>query len=106
MHRTLQTVDCSRVLKLLEEAFQEKLNPEWVKELHETFVRAYITDKYTALAIISKQPEIEDALYLDKFAIKSEYQGTGVTDILWKAITDDYHTLFWRSRAINRINPW
>lgn len=65
-----------------------------------------ITCRYSAAAIITREPLSSDTPYLDKFVVSSSKQGEGTSQILWECIRQDLGKLFWRSRATNRINPW
>ena len=44
--------------------------------------------------------------YLSKFAVTMEARGEGVGGDLWRAMKNDYQSLFWRSRTSNPITAW
>ena len=61
---------------------------------------------YSAAAIITKEDELHNIPYLDKFAVSLQNQGLGSGETIWERMRQDFPTLFWRSKAANRINPW
>ena len=77
-----------------------------MESLKKRLCRAYVTESYSAAALITNVREIPDVPYLCKFAVLPENQGLGAGESLWDEIKLDFPALFWRSRVRNRINPW
>lgn len=94
-------LDGLRVRRLVEEAFTRTLEPRWWEDLD--LAAAYIAESYRAAAIITNLDEFP---YLDKFAIHETARGDGLARTVWDHVVRDFPTLFWRSRADNKFNPF
>lgn len=105
-YKSLDEVDVPRLTKLLAQSFQKPLKPDHMTVIQEYLQSVYISENYTAAAIVIHDREKSEIPYLDKFVITSTCQGQGTSDDLWNHLTQDFPSLFWRSRATNRINPW
>lgn len=103
---SLNELNKEKLTILLEETFQRRLNPSYIERLEKKFCRAYVTESYSAVAIITNEPDVIGTPYLCKFAVLPDHQGLGAGESLWDAIIQDFPNLFWRSRVQNRINPW
>jgi acetylglutamate kinase len=68
-----------------------------------TFDRAFVTENYRAAAITSR---LEDAVYLDKFAVLDEARGEGLGGAVWKRLVSYAPRLYWRSRSDNPVNDF
>ncbi|XP_031562206.1 N-acetylglutamate synthase, mitochondrial-like isoform X2 [Actinia tenebrosa] len=105
-YHSLEGVDVDKLTQLLVRSFDKTLNKDYFLTLKERLHTLYVTESYTAAAILTTPPETCGIPYLDKFTISKESQGLGTSDNLWKQIKNDCPRLCWRSRATNRINPW
>jgi acetylglutamate kinase len=95
-------IDRARLRELLEACFGRKLDEDYFDK--KTFYRVYLSEAYTATAIITQGHGLPP--YLDKFAVTTQAQGAGVGGSLWQRMKLENKKLFWRSRADNEINPW
>ncbi|KAG7459655.1 hypothetical protein MATL_G00212970 [Megalops atlanticus] len=105
-YSSLDEVDVNRLLALINKSFQKNLKEDYVASLKGRLHSIYLSEGYSAAAIITKEPVGGGTLYLDKFVVSSSKQGQGTGQILWECIRQDLGKLFWRSRTTNRINPW
>ncbi len=94
-------VDETRLTALIEMAFGRQLQPDWWAETD--LISAYVSETYRAAAVIS---ELDEFVYLDKFAIHEEARGEGLARTLWTHLTRDFPGFVWRSRADNDFNPF
>ncbi|MGD2042480.1 MAG: acetylglutamate kinase [Acidimicrobiia bacterium] len=94
-------VDGGRLTRLIEAAFHKGLEGEWWDSLD--LLAAYISDTYRAAAVVS---ELDEFVYLDKFAIDESARGEGLARTVWDHMVRDYPQLIWRSRADNDFNPF
>jgi acetylglutamate kinase len=93
--------DEARIKGVLEQAFGRTLRDDYFERRPN--VRIFIAGDYTAVAIVDGTGP---APYLDKFAVTAEAQGAGIAASMWNRLTDEFSSLFWRSRLDNAINPW
>ena len=100
-HRTdLADLDRTRLIALLEQSFGRPLvNVDWLKAVR----HFYVESEYRAAALLEEHPE---GAYLSKFAVGTEARGEGVAQELWREMTQDHASLFWRAREENPINQW
>lgn len=105
-HQVLSTVDIERLKELLIKSFNKPLNADYFSSLNNRLHTLYVTESYSAAAVITKEDGVDDVKYLDKFTVGRQSQGLGTSDALWRKIKQDFSSLFWRSRGTNRINPW
>ncbi|XP_028267827.1 N-acetylglutamate synthase, mitochondrial [Parambassis ranga] len=108
IHRysSLDGIDVPRLLALINKSFDKTLRPDYIDSLKGRLHSIYLSEGYSAAAIITMEPVNNGTPYLDKFVVSSSKQGQGTSHILWECIRQDLGKLFWRSRATNRINPW
>ncbi|XP_043087480.1 N-acetylglutamate synthase, mitochondrial isoform X2 [Puntigrus tetrazona] len=108
IHRysSMDDVDIDRLLVLINKSFEKKLREDYIASLKGRLHSIYLSQGYSAAAIITTEPVNSGTPYLDKFVVSSGKQGQGTGQILWECIRQDLGKLFWRSRATNRINPW
>lgn len=108
IHRysSLDEIDVGRLLALINKSFDKTLKPDYTDSLKGRLHSIYLSEAYSAAAIITMEPVNSGTPYLDKFVVSSSKQGQGTSHILWECIRQDLGKLFWRSRATNRINPW
>jgi bifunctional N-acetylglutamate synthase/kinase len=99
---TIGGIDKVRLRALLEACFARKLDEDYFDK--KAFYRVYLSEAYTATAIITRGNELPP--YLDKFAVTTQAQGAGVGGSLWQRMKAETPKLFWRSRSENEINPW
>lgn len=96
-----RALDQGQMEKLVEEAFQRKLDPTWWEGLE--LDAAYLSESLRAGAIVSR---VDDFAYLDKFAILEDARGEGLARTVWACLVDDYPVLYWRSRTDNGFNSF
>ncbi|XP_016127439.1 N-acetylglutamate synthase, mitochondrial [Sinocyclocheilus grahami] len=108
IHRysSLDDIDIGRLLALINKSFEKNLREDYIASLKGRLHSIYLSQGYSAAAIITTEPVNSGTPYLDKFVVSSNKQGQGTGQILWECIRQDLGKLFWRSRATNRINPW
>uniref|UniRef100_A0A8C6U0X1 N-acetylglutamate synthase, mitochondrial n=1 Tax=Neogobius melanostomus TaxID=47308 RepID=A0A8C6U0X1_9GOBI len=108
IHRysSLDEIDMERLLALINKSFEKTLNQDYIDSLKGRLHSVYLSEGYSAAAIITMEPVNGGTPYLDKFVVSSSKQGQGTSHILWECIRQDLGKLFWRSRANNKINPW
>ncbi|KAG7232224.1 hypothetical protein INR49_009391 [Caranx melampygus] len=108
IHRysSLDGIDVERLLVLINKSFDKTLRRDYIDSLKGRLHSIYLSEGYSAAAIITMEPVNSGTPYLDKFVVSSSKQGQGTSHILWECIRQDLGKLFWRSRATNRINPW
>ncbi|CAJ1076017.1 N-acetylglutamate synthase%2C mitochondrial [Xyrichtys novacula] len=108
IHRytSLDGIDVPRLLALINKSFDKTLKQDYIDSLKGRLHSIYLSEGYSAAAIITMEPVNSGTPYLDKFVVSSSKQGQGTSQILWECIRQDLGKLFWRSRATNRINPW
>lgn len=108
IHRysSLDGIDVKRLLALINKSFEKTLKEDYIDSLKGRLHSIYLSEGYSAAAVITMEPVNGGTPYLDKFVISSSKQGQGTSHILWECIRLDLGKLFWRSRANNKINPW
>ncbi|XP_060882168.1 N-acetylglutamate synthase, mitochondrial [Labrus mixtus] len=108
IHRytSLDGIDEERLLALINMSFDKTLRKDYIDSLKGRLYSIYLSEGYSAAAIITMEPVNRGTPYLDKFVVSSSKQGQGTSQILWECIRQDLGKLFWRSRATNKINPW
>ncbi|MBN3312871.1 NAGS protein, partial [Atractosteus spatula] len=108
IHRysSLDEIDVDRLLALINKSFGKNLKEDYVASLKGRLHSIYLSEEYSAVAVITKEPVRSRTPYLDKFVVSSSRQGQGASQILWERIRRDLGALFWRSQSTNRINPW
>jgi acetylglutamate kinase len=94
-----QNVDPNRLVRLIESAFAQELLPGWWESVH--LLSAYISESYRAAAVVA---ELDEFVYLDKFAIDETARGEGLARTVWDHMVKDFPHLVWRSRSDNQFN--
>lgn len=94
-------VDADRLVTLIENAFRQTLQPSWWEKV--SLLSVYISESYRAAAVVA---ELDEFVYLDKFAIDESARGEGLARTVWDHMLRDYPSLVWRSRADNPFNPF
>ncbi|KAK1160316.1 N-acetylglutamate synthase, mitochondrial [Acipenser oxyrinchus oxyrinchus] len=105
-YNSLDEVDIDRLLSLINKSFGKNLKGDYIVSLQDRLHSIYLSECYTVAAILTKEPVKSGTLYLDKFVVSSSRQGQGASQMLWECIQQEVTSLFWRSQASNRINPW
>ncbi|XP_053556085.1 N-acetylglutamate synthase, mitochondrial isoform X2 [Bombina bombina] len=103
---SLQDVDIQQLVSLVNLSFQKRLKDDYISSVASRLHSIYLSEGYSAAAIITTEPVLGGTPYLDKFVVGSGRQGQGSGQMLWECIRQDLQTLFWRSRATNPINSW
>jgi len=94
-------VDPGRLVELIESAFSSTLAPDWWDETE--LLAAYLSESYRAAAVVT---ELDEFVYLDKFAIEETARGEGLARTVWDHMARDYPGIVWRSRSDNQFNPF
>jgi len=94
-----QHVDPHRLVRLIQSAFAQELLPNWWESVH--LLSAYISESYRAAAVVA---ELDEFVYLDKFAIDETARGEGLARTVWDHMVKDFPRLVWRSRSDNEFN--
>jgi acetylglutamate kinase len=94
-------IDQSRLISLIEAAFGQSLNDDWWSEVD--LLSAYVSESYRAAAVLA---ELDEFVYLDKFAIDESARGEGLARTVWDHMVRDYPSFVWRSRADNEFNAF
>ncbi|XP_005751040.1 N-acetylglutamate synthase, mitochondrial [Pundamilia nyererei] len=105
-YNSLDGIDVDCLLALINKSFEKTLKKCYIDSLKGRLHSIYLSEGYSAAAIITMEPVNGGTPYLDKFVVSSSKQGQGTSHILWECIRQDLGKLFWRSRATNKINPW
>ncbi|MEQ2291516.1 hypothetical protein AMECASPLE_014107 [Ameca splendens] len=105
-YNSLDGIDVERLLALINKSFDKTLRQDYIDSLKGRMHCLYLSEGYSAAAIITMEPVNGGTPYLDKFVVSSSKQGQGTSHILWECIRQDLGKLFWRSKGTNRINPW
>ncbi|KAM6905420.1 N-acetylglutamate synthase, mitochondrial [Xenentodon cancila] len=108
IHRysSLDEINVERLLTLINKSFDKTVRDDYIDSLRGRLHSIYLSEGYSAAAVITMEPVNGGTPYLDKFVVSSSKQGQGTSHILWECIREDLGKLFWRSRATNKINPW
>jgi acetylglutamate kinase len=103
IHRLVTSgeVDEPRLISLIEAAFAQTLEAAWWDKV--SLLSAYVSETYRAAAVVA---ELDEFVYLDKFAIDESARGEGLARTVWDHMIRDYPSLVWRSRADNPFNPF
>ncbi|HEU4320014.1 MAG TPA: acetylglutamate kinase [Acidimicrobiia bacterium] len=94
-------IDRDRLVALIENAFGEPLVAGWWEEVD--LISAYVSESYRAAAVVA---ELDEFVYLDKFAIDETARGEGLARTVWDHMIRDHPSLVWRSRADNAFNAF
>jgi acetylglutamate kinase len=94
-------VDAERLVTLIEGAFEQRLMPGWWDGID--LIAAYVSESYRAAAVIA---ELDEFVYLDKFAIDETARGEGLARTVWDHMVRDFPDFVWRSRADNQFNAF
>lgn len=105
-YSSLEQVDIQRLVSLISSSFEKTLTERYLDDLEPRLHSIYLSEGYSAVAIITQEAVSSGTPYLDKFVVSSSLQGQGTGHLLWDCIRQDLGQLFWRSRACNKINPW
>jgi len=99
-YASLANLDRGRLVQLLENSFGRKLaRPACLDQVS----CVYLDDDYCCAAILEPYRQY---MYLSKFAVQREARGEGIAQELWRTITHEHPSLFWRSRLRNPFNQW
>lgn len=111
-HDAVSTLDIEKLTSLLEASFGKSLDASaFYERLERRLACAIVAGEYEGAVLVTEEPlwrgeKMNSCYYLDKFAIAPTNQGIGLTDILWKRMTDAYPDIMWRSRIDNGVNKW
>ncbi len=98
-HKVKTDVDQKALGALIERAFGRRLKADYWESLN--MERVVVTEQMRAAAVLTP---LDNALYLDKFAVDAEARGEGLGGAVWAHVIDVAPTLFWRSRPDNTFN--
>ncbi|XP_038635041.1 N-acetylglutamate synthase, mitochondrial isoform X2 [Scyliorhinus canicula] len=105
-YTSLDEIDTTRLISLINKSFGKDLHKDYILVLNPRLHSIYLSEGYSAAAIITREPVLNGMPYLDKFVVSTNKRGQGTSLMLWECIRQDFDSLFWRSRGTNRINPW
>ncbi|XP_048416203.1 N-acetylglutamate synthase, mitochondrial isoform X2 [Stegostoma tigrinum] len=105
-YTSLDEIDTTRLISLINKSFGKDLHKDYISVLNPRLHSIYLSEGYSAAAIITREPVLNGMPYLDKFVVSTDKRGQGTSLMLWECIRQDFDSLFWRSRATNKINPW
>jgi GNAT superfamily N-acetyltransferase len=99
-HRDLAELDRARLRALLVAAFDRQPSSALFER---PFDRILVADDYLGAALVASTPL---GPYLSKFAVDPRARGEGVGRDLWRALTRQVPSFFWRSRSENPFTSW
>ncbi|XP_078281069.1 N-acetylglutamate synthase, mitochondrial isoform X4 [Rhinoraja longicauda] len=102
----LEEIDTGRLILLINKSFGKELYEDYMSVIKPKLHSVYLSEGYSAAAIITTEAILNGMPYLDKFVVSTSKRGQGTSLMLWECIQQDFEALFWRSRTTNRINPW
>ncbi|XP_067825062.1 N-acetylglutamate synthase, mitochondrial [Heptranchias perlo] len=105
-YTSLEEIDTARLISLINKSFGKDLHEDYISVMKPKLHSIYLSEGYSAAAIITTESVLNGMPYLDKFVVSTNKRGQGTSLMLWECIRQDFGSLFWRSRATNRINPW
>uniref|UniRef100_UPI00398F0052 N-acetylglutamate synthase, mitochondrial isoform X2 n=1 Tax=Pristiophorus japonicus TaxID=55135 RepID=UPI00398F0052 len=105
-YTSLDEIDTVRLISLINKSFGKDLHEDYISTMKPKLHSIYLSEGYSAAAIITTESVLNGMPYLDKFVVSTNKRGQGTSLMLWECIRQDFGSLFWRSRATNRINPW
>uniref|UniRef100_A0A3Q4MUJ5 N-acetylglutamate synthase n=1 Tax=Neolamprologus brichardi TaxID=32507 RepID=A0A3Q4MUJ5_NEOBR len=97
-YNSLDGIDVDCLLALINKSFEKTLKKCYIDSLKGRLHSIYLSEGYSAAAIVTMEPVNGGTPYLDKFVVSSSKQGQGTSHILWECIRQDLGKLFWRSR--------
>ncbi|PWE16454.1 acetylglutamate kinase [Marinicauda salina] len=97
----LDKLDRERMRGLVAEAFGRAPVADYFERLD--FHHAFVSESYRAAAITTR---LDDAVYLDKFAVLDDARGEGLGGAVWRRLVEFAPRLYWRSRADNPVNEF
>lgn len=98
--RHFRYVSQRAISAVLENAFHKKLKKGYFDQ---SFDRIFYQKEYEGVAIVKM---IDGIPYLDKFAVKPMFQGTGLGKSLWEKVIRAYPRLIWRAAPTNSLNKF
>ncbi|XP_015772142.1 PREDICTED: N-acetylglutamate synthase, mitochondrial-like [Acropora digitifera] len=78
-HHTLATVDTDKLKQLLIKSFNKPLNADYFFLLEHRLHTLYVTESYSAAAVITNEEEVDGVKYLDKFTVGRQSQVRFIT---------------------------
>jgi bifunctional N-acetylglutamate synthase/kinase len=112
VHSSEEKVDLSRVVSLIENAFNATLPKDYFARLisgedGRKLRRIYVSEGYRAVAVVTEEAGLPGVAYLDKFAVVPSAQGDRLGETLWRVMVEnEAGGLYWRSRSANNVNQW
>ncbi len=97
---TYSQIDAKRLHELFKLSFTHPLQKDFFDK---PAAAIYVEEDYRAASVVL---DTEVVPYLSKFAVDPELQGEGIGRDLWQVLARDFPTMFWRTRAENRISSW
>ncbi len=86
--------------EIIEDAFDKKLNENYFQEKP---LGLFVERDWKGLAIVK---DVQGLRYLDKLAVKKEFQNNGVAGDLLHAVFEKHGKVFWRASHKNPVNYW
>ena len=63
----------------------------------------YIEKNYHGVAMLEPHGK---AMYLSKFTVDKVARGEGLAQELWRKVSNNHNSIFWRSHVGNPVNHW
>lgn len=99
-YSNIDSLDREKLENLLERSFQRKLIR---RDFMDRATELYIEEKYHGVALLEPHGE---SMYLSKFTVETVARGEGLAQELWRKISDNHQSIFWRSHVSNPVNHW
>jgi acetylglutamate kinase len=93
-------IDEEKLKETIEDAFKKKLKSGYFSQ---NITQVIYEKSFGGLAMFTKMGEFD---YLDKFAVKKEFQGTGLGKSIWLEIKKNHPSFVWRANPKNPINAF
>ncbi len=100
-HKNVSALDKPKLTNLIEQAFGRTLKEAYWSDL--SLEQAIVSEQTRAAALLTP---LDDALYLDKFAVAEEARGEGLGAAVWAEVIGAAPVLYWRSRKNNPFNAF
>ncbi|MFW6206803.1 MAG: acetylglutamate kinase [Gemmatimonadota bacterium] len=94
-------IDRDRFSGLVASSFGRPLVPDYFRQTKPH--RLYLSEHYRAAIVLL---QVDDGLYMDKFAVAEEAKGEGLGRAIWQVMRAETPSLVWRSRRTNPVNEF
>jgi hypothetical protein len=99
-HSSIKSLNKEKLKKLLESSFQRKLvNLDFMDRATDL----YVEENYYGVVLLEPHGK---SMYLSKFTVEKLARGEGLAQELWRRISSNHDSIFWRSHVSNPVNHW